>query len=380
MSEFGDLIKAVNQGLRADKAGVSIRQRRNKLSLRAVLPHKDGSNREIQYDVPTGCDATKAGLNRAKTLAIQLSTDKKLGSFSWNAWLSSDQQDASPQSFSESQTIHAWISRYKADWYERRDLSTTAQRSQAERTWARIEASFKKIPDTSELLAVETLVGVAKAMAPGSKTRHEFCQKAKALAKFAELPTKELDKVHTKYRTKVPKLPADEELFEFALNNRHSGVYGWCFAALLVYGCRVSEVFSLVPSETGKTASVLGIKQKNASPEEREALALPNQWIEPLEICNIERPYEFLEPDSYDSNKTKGHVDRMNKWLQSRWSGTVKLENSNLRHAWCIRSILKSELGDAMAAKAAGHDLSIHVRTYAAAMQKRDIQRAAESL
>ena len=177
MSELGDLIRAVNQGLRADKAGVSIRQRRNKLSLRAVLPHKDGSNREIQYDVPTGCDATKAGLNRAKTLAIQLSTDKKLGSFSWNAWLASNEQDASPQSFSESQTIHAWISRYKADWYERRDLSTTAQRSQAERTWARIEASFKKIPDTSELLAVETLVGVAKAMAPGSKTRHEFCQK-----------------------------------------------------------------------------------------------------------------------------------------------------------------------------------------------------------
>ena len=63
MSEVGDLVKAVNQGLKAEKAGVSIRQRRNKLCLRAVLPHKDGSNREVQYDVPTGCDATKAGLN-----------------------------------------------------------------------------------------------------------------------------------------------------------------------------------------------------------------------------------------------------------------------------------------------------------------------------
>ena len=82
MSEVGDLVKAVNQGLKAEKAGVSIRQRRNKLCLRAVLPHKDGSNREIQYDVPTGCDATKAGLNRAKTLAIKLSTDRKLGTFS----------------------------------------------------------------------------------------------------------------------------------------------------------------------------------------------------------------------------------------------------------------------------------------------------------
>ena len=178
----------------------------------------------------------------------------------------------------------------------------------------------------------------------------------------------------------MPKLPLDEELFEFALNNRHSGVYGWCFAALLVYGCRVSEVFSLVPSETGATASVLSIKQKNAPPEQREALALPKEWIKPLEICNVERPYEFLDPVAYDSNKTKGHVDRMNKWLQSRWGGTVKLENSNLRHSWCIRSILKSKLGDGVAAKAAGHDISIHMRTYAAAMQKRDILRAAENL
>ena len=51
MSEVGDLVKAVNQGLKAEKAGVSIRQRRNKLCLRAVLPHKDGSNREVQYGV-----------------------------------------------------------------------------------------------------------------------------------------------------------------------------------------------------------------------------------------------------------------------------------------------------------------------------------------
>ena len=107
---------------------------------------------------------------------------------------------------------------------------------------------------------------------------------------------------------------------------------------------------------------------------------MSNQWVEPLEICNIERPFEFLDPVSYDSNKTKGHVDRMNKWLQTRWEGSVKLENSNLRHAWCIRSILKSKLSDAMGAKAAGHDIGIHVRTYAAAMQKRDIQSAAENL
>ncbi|QNJ13969.1 putative phage integrase [Synechococcus sp. A18-46.1] len=380
MSEVGDLVKAVNQGLKAEKAGVSIRQRRNKLCLRAVLPHKDGSNREVQYDVPTGCDATKAGLNRAKTLAIKLSTDRKLGTFSWDCWLQSGETTQAPEEPSESQTIGAWTARFKADWYEKRDVSTTAQKSQAKRTWDRIEASFKKIPDTSDLLTIEALVAVAKSLPAASKARHEFCQKAKALAKFAELPTKELDKVHTKYRTRVPKLPLDEELFEFALNNRHSGIYGWCFAALLVYGCRVSEVFSLVPSETGATASVLGIKQKNAPPEQREALALPKEWIEPLEICTVERPYEFLDPVAYDSNKTKGHVDRMNKWLQSRWCGTVKLENSNLRHSWCIRSILKSQLGDGVAAKAAGHDISIHMRTYAAAMQKRDILRAAENL
>ena len=113
MPEFGDLVKAVNQGLKAEKAGVSIRQRRNKLSLRAVLPHKDGSNREVQYDVPTGCDATKAGLNRAKTLAVKLSTEKKLGSFSWDAWIESGETHQKPEEPAQSQTIDAWTARFK---------------------------------------------------------------------------------------------------------------------------------------------------------------------------------------------------------------------------------------------------------------------------
>ena len=59
-----------------------------------------------------------------------------------------------------------------------------------------------------DLLTVDLLVEVAKTTKPGSKPRHEFCQKAKALTKFADLPgIKKLEKVHTKYVAKIPKLP-----------------------------------------------------------------------------------------------------------------------------------------------------------------------------
>ena len=153
------------------------------------------------------------------------------------------------------------------------------------------------------------MVEVAKTTSSGSKPRHEFCQKAKAFAKFADLPgIKKLEKVHTKYVAKVPKLPTDEELFAFAEKHRHDGRFCWRFAALVVYGCRVCEVYSLVSTGDGGTASVLTLKQKGIDPKPRTAISLPFDLVERLDLLNVQKPFEISDGEDYDSDAAKSQT------------------------------------------------------------------------
>ena len=382
MEDITDLLQDANAELKRGRVGVSIQQMRNRLFLRSVLPSKAEGKGATQQRVPTGELATKSGLKRSVNLAHKLATEKKLESFDWSNWLKSapsEQSRAEVQT--ESQTVEAWVQRFKVDWWDDKTLDTTAQKSQAKRSWYAYEVQFNRIPNQKDLLTVDLLVEVAKTTAPGSKPRHEFCQKAKALAKFADLPgIKKLEKVHTKYVAKVPKLPTDEELFAFAEKHRHDGRFGWCFAALVVYGCRVSEVYSLVPTGDGGTASVLTLKQKGFDPKPRTAIALPFDLVERLDLLNVQKPFEISAGEDYDSDAAKSQTDMFNKWLQKRWNGSTKLSNKNVRHSWCIRSIFDPKFSDGLAARAAGHALSLHTSTYANAIEKRDMEEQARLL
>ena len=380
MVDITDLLQDANAQLKRGRVGVTIQQMRNRLFLRSVLPSKIDGKGATQQRVPTGELATKTGLKRSIDLAHKLSTEKKLGSFEWSNWLrSAPSEQSRAESQTVSQTVEAWVQRFKVDWWDDKTLDTTAQKSQAKRSWYAYEVQFNRIPNQKDLLTVDLLVEVAKTTAPGSKPRHEFCQKAKALAKFADLPgIKKLEKVHTKYVAKVPKLPTDEELFAFAEKHRHDGRFGWCFAALVVYGCRVSEVYSLVPTGDGGTASVLTLKQKGFDPKPRTAIALPFDLVERLDLLNVQKPFEISAGEDYDSDAAKSQTDMFNKWLQKRWNGSTKLSNKNVRHSWCIRSIFDPKFSDGLAARAAGHALSLHTSTYAGAIEKRDMEEQAK--
>ena len=380
--DITDLLQDANAQLKRGRVGVTIQQMRNRLFLRSVLPSKIDGKGATQQRVPTGELATKTGLKRSINLAHKLSTEKKLGSFEWSNWLrSAPSEQSRAESQTVSQTVEAWVQRFKVDWWDDKTLDTTAQKSQAKRSWTAYEVQFNRIPNQKDLLNVDLLVEVAKTTKPGSKPWHEFCQKAKALAKFADLPgIKTLEKVHTKYVAKVPKLPTDEELFVFAEKHRHDGRFGWCFAALVVYGCRVSEVYSLVPTGDGGTASVLTLKQKGFDPKPRTAIALPFDLVERLDLLNVQKPFEISAGEDYDSDVAKSQTDMFNKWLQKRWNGSTKLSNKNVRHSWCIRSIFDAKFSDGLAARAAGHSLALHTSTYANAIEKRDMEEQAKLL
>jgi len=58
----------------------------------------------------------------------------------------------------------------------------------------------------------------------------------------------------------------------------------------------------------------------------------------------------------------------------------MNLQGKDLRHSWAIRSILESDIGDVLAAKSMGHAIGIHQKTYSAAIDKRDMAKAAKRL
>ena len=99
-----------------------------------------------------------------------------------------------------------------------------------------------------------------------------------------------------------------------------------------------------------------------------------------MELLNVEKPFEFLDPEHYDSTQAKSQTDMFNKWLQARWKGGIKLQNKNVRHSWCIRSIVDPKFSDGLAARAAGHALSLHTSTYATAIEKIDVEEKAKLL
>ena len=178
MEDISDQLKSPTSVLKNNKAGVTIRQRRNKLCLRSVLPAKDGSPKLTQYDIPTGCDANAPGLKRCLKLAQKLAAEKSLGSFDWSNWLTAPKEAQSRAEVqTASQTVEAWVQRFKVDWWDDKTLDTTAQKSQAKRSWTAYQVQFNRIPNAKDLLTVDLLVEVAKTTAPGSKPRHEFCQR-----------------------------------------------------------------------------------------------------------------------------------------------------------------------------------------------------------
>ena len=148
------------------------------------------------------------------------------------------------------------------------------------------------------------------------------------------------------------------------------------FLALITYGCRPSEVFSLRPADNG-TAKVLTVKQKDKLPIWRTALALPVSDL----VCDRELPWDVKSPKDYDSKEASRLNKNWGKWLGNNWAKEIApgLQLYDIRHAWAIRSIHKN-LNASLASKCMGHSIDVHHRTYHRWLDEADVAAVAASL
>ena len=213
----------------------------------------------------------------------------------------------------------------------------------------------------------------------------------KRVAMLVEIDgTERLDELKTPYEPAVRDVPDDEDIGAFLGVTPDDDTWAWATWALVTYGCRPSEVFSLRPEPNG-TAQVLTIKQKGKTPKWRTALELPvsyprdedDNFSPPLISPKYDPrfyprsvPWEVNSPSEYDSATAKLHTDRWAGWLRRRHR-TFQLYD--FRHAWAIRSI-KKNLNASLAAKCMGHDVTTHHRAYHRWLDQSDIAAVAATL
>ena len=127
---------------------------------------------------------------------------------------------------------------------------------------------------------------------------------------------------------------SQEEILELAVKVIIHPTYGWLTTALILYGCRTVETFSLIPSSDG-TASVIDFEKNPTKNVRRKVLANPYDFVEKLNICDqISRPVFYENYEDFN-------FDELNNILLNwkNWFKTIKsnLELDELEYYWYKR-------------------------------------------
>ena len=127
---------------------------------------------------------------------------------------------------------------------------------------------------------------------------------------------------------------SQEEILELAVKVVVHPTYGWLTTALILYGCRPIETFSLIPSSDG-TASVIDFGENRTKNIRRKVLANPFDFVEKLNICDqISQPVFYENIEDYNFDELNNIISNWKSWFK-----TIKsdLELEELREYWFKR-------------------------------------------
>ena len=129
---------------------------------------------------------------------------------------------------------------------------------------------------------------------------------------------------------------SQEEILELAVKVVVHPTYGWLTTALILYGCRTVETFSLIPSSDG-TASVIDFDIKPTKNVRRKVLANPSDFVEKLNMCDqISQPVFYENLEDYNFDELNNIISNWKSWFKTIKSN---LELDDLRGYWLKRVI-----------------------------------------
>ena len=347
----------LNADLKKVKAGVTVRRRGDKLSLRATLPPKPGSSRSAphQQEIYLGVYANAAGLKLAKAEALALSGLVASNRFSWDRY--------TKKSNSLQRTTAEWIADFKQDYFQRRSRNPKSQT-----TWDKdYRDPFKKLPP-DKLLTGDLLKSTILTTEPDTKARQRICMAFSALAKFAgvELDTKPLKGNYSPRSVQVRDLPGDELIAEWR-DLIPNPAWRWAYGMLAAYGLRNHEIFNLDLDTIREKPGPLIVKDSKTG--ERQVWPCLREWWEQWQLYEVQLPQVTGR-----SNSDYGH--RVTKYFQYR---KIPFRPYDLRHAWAVRTAVKG-LDPSIAAKMMGHSLQLHFSCYQQFFDEQHFQAAWEAM
>ena len=357
-----EALDATNAALKTRGVKGRIVVAKDRFFLRGTFTAADGTRKDRR--IALGLNAHQGQLLEAEARVLQLasiinSTGMVPALLPWEA------PSIEVVQKTDNLTVAEAVARLEEDFWQGK-IRTNA----AKRTWNRIVAETKRMPPAATL-TMDLMVATADATEPGSRTRQESCKVLKRLAKLVGIDRADrLDALRTPYAPREREIPSDEMLAALLADNEGQK-WWWLTWALVTYGCRPAEAFSLRPNGDG-TARVLSVKKAGKLPEWRTALALPVSGL----TAERSVSWDVSSPAEYDSLKAKKEAEYWQAWLRNRHA-TMTLYD--IRHAWAIRSIAKVP-STSLAAKCMGHTVSVHHNTYHRWLDQADIAAVAAAL
>jgi len=127
-----------------------------------------------------------------------------------------------------------------------------------------------------------------------------------------------------------------EEILELAVKVIVHPTYGWLTTALILYGCRTVETFSLIPSSDG-SASVIDFDNNPTKNVRRKVLANPSDFVEKLNMCDqISQPVFYKNLEDYNFDELNNIIINWKSWFKTTKSN---LELDDFRGYWFQRVI-----------------------------------------
>jgi len=129
---------------------------------------------------------------------------------------------------------------------------------------------------------------------------------------------------------------SQEEILALAVKVIVHPTYGWLTTALILYGCRTVETFSLIPSSDA-TASVIDFDNKPTKNVRREVLANPSDFVEKLNMCDqISQPVFYENLEDYNFDELNNIITNWKSWFKTINSN---IELDDFRGYWLKRVI-----------------------------------------
>lgn len=330
---------AVNSRLKAGKIGCSVRQRGDRLSLRATLPPKPGSDKLVWYqqDISLGIYANPAGLAHAETEAKLLGARLATKKFNWDYYKCEQPYDKT--------SCAEVVANFKDEYFARKGRTEATQR-----TWdVDYATSFKLL---HEELSTDNLIATIASTPANSRKRKIVCEKLTALALFAGLEI-DLHSYKGNYgaQSHKPKNIPSDALIEDYWYKLNGSVWQWVYGAIAAYGLRPHEAFNCEISPNPPYVCCI-LKGKTGS---RISYPLQPNWVTIWRLYEIGVMPKVTDPTFHKCGQ------RTSKAFARAELG---FSPYCLRHAYAIRAACKYKIPIPTAATWMGHSPVVFLKTY----------------